>query len=71
MSSEQAVMILTFIAGTANLIAQSQIGAPFAPILTLVASVVMLGVSIFFGAKVAAGSQRVQALLLRTGLKKA
>lgn len=35
MSSEQAVMILTFIAGTANLIAQSQIGAPFAPILTL------------------------------------
>lgn len=70
-STEQAVMILTFVAGALTLISQSAIGAPIAGVLTLIASVVMLGVSTFFGAKVAAASQRVQALLVKVGLKHA
>ena len=71
MSNEQAAMICAFVAGAALLIAQSSVGAPISGVLTLIAGVVNLGATIFFGAKVAAGSQRVQAAFVRVGLKKA
>ena len=71
MSNEQAAMICAFVAGSALLIAQSSVGAPVAGVLTLIAGVVNLGATIFFGAKVAAASKKAQAVLVRVGLKKA
>lgn len=70
MSNEQAAMICAFVSGSALLMAQSSVGAPVADILTLVAGVVNLGATIFFATKVATSSQKVQALLVRVGLKK-
>ncbi len=70
MSTEQGAMILLFLSGVCTLVAQSSVGAPIAPILVLIAGVADLAGSIFFGYKVAKASQRVQAFLVKFGLKK-